>query len=202
MFAELSKTGLLLQSDSLLPSVAGIVSGEKIVGSWWGHKKGHEIFTVLNHLNAHPDAMLTRLVSGKVTYLHRSLWPDFLALATSEAGWQTADLTHASRQLYRIVQKRGEVRMDQVVSMRNITSFSKAAREIEGRLLVYSDEIHTQVGAHSKVLMTWSRCPKVLGQRLKRADRTEARGRFDALVGELNRRYGASATLPWQKAKT
>ncbi len=197
VLAELSRTGLLLQSDPVLPSVSGIVSGEKIHGSWWGHKNGHEIFTVLNHLNAHPDAIITRLVSGKVTYLHRRLWPDFLALATSEDEWQTEGLSRAARQLYRLVQNRGEVRMDRVVSKRNVTGLSKAAREIEGRLLVYSDEIHTETGAHAKVLMNWSRCPKLEGFRSRGKSPAPARRTFEVLIASLNREHHARATLPW-----
>lgn len=201
VFAELSRTGLLLQSDPALPNVANIVSGERIAGSWWGHKKGHEIFSVLNHLNANPDAMVTRLVSGKVTYLHRRLWLDFLTLATSGEHWQTKGLTRAGGQLFRLVLKRGEVRMDLEIAKGDFPRLSRAAREIETRLLVYSDEIHTETGAHAKVLMAWSRCPKLTGFRLSRKNLSDARGTFDAIIRELNGRYNARATLPWHTAR-
>jgi hypothetical protein len=200
VFAELLRTGLILQSDPLLPNVAAIVAGETITGSWWGHRKGHEIFTVLKHLNSHPDALVTRLVSGKVTYLHRRLWPDFLSIAMAHDDWQTTNLSRAGRQLQSLVQKRGELRMDKIAARRNFPVYTRAAKEIEGRLLVYSDELHTETGAHAKVLMTWSKCPKLLAFRRQRRSTEEARRTFDAVVSGLNRACNGKATLPWWPA--
>jgi hypothetical protein len=198
VLAELTQTGLILQSDPLLPNVAGIVAGERIAGSWWGHPRGHEIFGVLKQLDANPDTMLTRLVSGKVTYLHRGLWREFLVLATSENEWQRRGLTRSARQLYRLVQKRGELRMDQVAGRRSSSDLGRAAREIEGSLLVYSTEVHTESGSHAKVLMSWAHCPKLRGFHAHYVRPADAMNRFEAVVEGLNRRYGATATLPWQ----
>lgn len=37
IFRELKNSGFLLESDTALPSVSGLVAGKAIQGSWWGH---------------------------------------------------------------------------------------------------------------------------------------------------------------------
>jgi hypothetical protein len=64
-----------------LPNLADFVAGEPIRGSWWGHKAGHEIFAVLTEVTASPDVVATRLVNGKVTLIHRRLWPALVRVA-------------------------------------------------------------------------------------------------------------------------
>jgi hypothetical protein len=74
--------GMLLQSArGPLPNVAELVAGEPIRGSWWGHPAGHQIFAVLNALAESPDVVRLRLVKGKVTLVHRRLWPAVVRLA-------------------------------------------------------------------------------------------------------------------------
>src|ERR1700681_4423049 len=46
-WARLKNDGLLLKSDPRLPSVAGLVAGEAIRGSWWAHPAAHAIFQEL-----------------------------------------------------------------------------------------------------------------------------------------------------------
>jgi len=58
-------------------------AGEPIRGSWWGHPAGHAIFDALNSLTESPDVVRTRLVNGKVTLVHRRLWPALARLADS-----------------------------------------------------------------------------------------------------------------------
>ncbi len=200
VLAQLEKVGLLLQSDRDLPSVAAIVMGEPVRGSWWGHKKGHEIFRALKFLDAHPDALLTRLVSGKVTYLHRRLWPNFLAIAMSTESWQTRGLSPSSRRLLGLIQEKGELRLDKVAWGSGSSDLSEAARALERRLLVYSDEIHTERGTHTKILTVWARCPKVQGLRMGGRRAVEARGSFEQLIETLNAEHRAKATLPWKSA--
>ena len=67
--------GLLLLQDPRLPSVAGLVAGGPVHGSWWGHPKGQQIFRVSEWLADHPEVLVNRLVARKVTYVHRRLWP-------------------------------------------------------------------------------------------------------------------------------
>jgi hypothetical protein len=50
-------------------------------GSWWGHAKGHEIFWLTRAVRDSSDVLVCRLVAGKVTYVHRRLWPAVVRLA-------------------------------------------------------------------------------------------------------------------------
>jgi hypothetical protein len=63
------------------PSLAEAVVGRPIKGSWWGHPKGHQIFGLTRAVRASPDVLTCRLVNGKVTYVHRRLWPALVRLA-------------------------------------------------------------------------------------------------------------------------
>jgi hypothetical protein len=80
--AALIEHGMLLQSArGPLPNVAELVAGEPIRGSWWGHPRSHAIFEALNALAESPDVVRTRLVKGKVTLVHRRLWPALVRVA-------------------------------------------------------------------------------------------------------------------------
>ena len=74
--------GMVLQSaHGPVPNLAEFVAGEPIRGSWWGHKAGGEIFAVLLHVLASSDVVATRLIDGKVTLIHRRLWPALVRVA-------------------------------------------------------------------------------------------------------------------------
>jgi len=80
--AALIEHGMLLESArGPLPSVAEMIAGEPIRGSWWGHPAGHAIFAALNSLAESPDVVRTRLVNGRVTLVHRRLWPALVRVA-------------------------------------------------------------------------------------------------------------------------
>jgi hypothetical protein len=74
--------GVVLQSArGSVPNLAEWIAGEPIRGSWWGHGSGHEIFAVLTRVLDSPDVIATRLVDGKVTLIHRRLWPALVRVA-------------------------------------------------------------------------------------------------------------------------
>jgi hypothetical protein len=82
LLAVLDEHGMLFESArGPLPSVAELVAGGPIKGSWWSHPGGHEIFAAINELADSPDVVRTRLVGGKVTLVHRRLWPALVRLA-------------------------------------------------------------------------------------------------------------------------
>ena len=68
-----------------VPTLAEAVAGAPIRGSWWGHAKGHEIFWLTRAVRDSGDVLVCRLVAGKVTYVHRRLWPAVVRLAGSFA---------------------------------------------------------------------------------------------------------------------
>lgn len=137
IFNELRKRGVLLQTE-----LASMVAGEPIRGSWWSHAKSHEIFRVACGLEDHPDVLVAKLIDGKVTYIHRKLWPALLAVATAREPWQMKGLSAESRKLLSEVDRLGAIT-------------GKSARDLELRLLIHATEIHTETGAHAKVLESW-----------------------------------------------
>jgi hypothetical protein len=93
VMAALVEHGMLLASArGPLPSVAELVAGEPIKGSWWGHPRGHEIFNTLSALDESPDVVRMRLVNGKVTLVHRRVWPALVRVADRFAPKQLAVL--------------------------------------------------------------------------------------------------------------
>jgi hypothetical protein len=74
--------GVVLQSArGPVPSLAEAIAGEPIHGSWWGHPAGQAIYAALSVVCESPDVLVCRLVDGKVTYVHRRLWPALVRLA-------------------------------------------------------------------------------------------------------------------------
>jgi hypothetical protein len=77
------KHGVVLQAArGSVPSLAEAVAGERIRGSWWGHPKGRDIYSAAEEVCASPDVLVCKLVEGKITYVHRRLWPALVKLAS------------------------------------------------------------------------------------------------------------------------
>ena len=72
---------VLVSAKGPVPRLTEAIAGEPIKGSWWAHAKSHQIFAVLQSLEDSPDILLCRLVDGKVTVVHRRLWPALVRLA-------------------------------------------------------------------------------------------------------------------------
>jgi hypothetical protein len=66
-----------------IPNLAEAVVGEPVRGSWWGHKKGRAIFRATRTVRDCDEVLICRLVGGKITYVHRRLWPAIVRLANS-----------------------------------------------------------------------------------------------------------------------
>ena len=62
-------------------SFADAVAGRPIRGSWWGHPKGREIFALTRAVRDSKDVCVCRIVGGKITYVHRRLWPALVRVA-------------------------------------------------------------------------------------------------------------------------
>jgi hypothetical protein len=106
--AFVKRHGVVLQSArGPVPSLAEAIAGEPIRGSWWGHAKGQIIFQATQALCASPDILVCKLVDGKVTYVHRRLWPALVKLASRFRKSQLARVweehtesgAHATRQM-------------------------------------------------------------------------------------------------------
>jgi hypothetical protein len=80
--AWLCEQGVVLQSArGPVPNLAEHVAGEAIRGSWWGHPAGREVFAVLVTLMESGDVVATRLVEGRITLIHRRVWPALVRVA-------------------------------------------------------------------------------------------------------------------------
>jgi hypothetical protein len=106
--AFVEKHGIVLQAArGPVPSLAEAVAGGPIRGSWWGHPAGQRIFHAAESVVESEDVLVCKLVDGKITYVHRRLWPALVRLA-SRLGrarlarvWSehTASGAHKSRRL-------------------------------------------------------------------------------------------------------
>jgi hypothetical protein len=72
----LAEHGMLLESaHGPIPNGAELAAGEPIRGSWWAHPAAHQIYDVLNGMRDSPDVVRLRLINGKITLVHRPVWP-------------------------------------------------------------------------------------------------------------------------------
>jgi hypothetical protein len=196
---SLLKYGLLLHSDLRFPNLVNIVAGETVHGSWWGHPKAHLIFHVAGMLSKDPDVLLTKLVSGKETYVHRRYWSEFLSVATSRDSWQLAALTDSARFLLKEVESREEVRTDHLAHEVDVDlkTLGDAARLLERRLLVCGEDVHTPRGFHAKFLRSWRRWMFSVDFNPDTVNVVEAKKSLEARVNGLNREFSATGSLPW-----
>ena len=54
-------------------------------GNWWGHARRYQIFDATSAIRESEqgthDVLVCRLLGGKVTYVHRDLWPALVRLS-------------------------------------------------------------------------------------------------------------------------
>jgi hypothetical protein len=73
---------VLVSAKGPAPRLTDAIAGEPIKGSWWAHSKSHQIFAVLQKLEDSPDILVCRFIAGRVTFVHRRLWPAIVKLAS------------------------------------------------------------------------------------------------------------------------
>ena len=74
--------GVVLESAmGLEASLARIVSGGQIRGSWWSHREGKKIYAAIRKARESKAILVCGLARGRITYIHRRLWPYFVRLA-------------------------------------------------------------------------------------------------------------------------
>ena len=64
-----------------VPSLAEFIAGQPVRGHWWSHPKSHEIFAASRAIRDSDDVLVCRLIKGKVTFVHRRLWPALVRAA-------------------------------------------------------------------------------------------------------------------------
>jgi hypothetical protein len=188
---RLREFDLLLDTDATLPNVTAMLGGEPVQGSWWTHPKAHEMYRLSTQFRDHPDVLSIKLVSGKVTFVHRPLWPAVYAIGTAREPWQKRGLSRDAAALLRQVDKEGR-----------LLSSGDAVRELEARLLVRAQSVHTERGFHRKQVETW----KVWAGSVELGDvtitPTDGKAQLETVVARLNAQFGAQGTLPWQTKRS
>ena len=196
----LEEYGRFIVVDARLPSVTGLITGEPIKGSWWGHPQSHAIFAVVEQMEGYGQALQTKLVSGKVTFVHRPLWPALAGAGAARDPWQVDGLSQEEGRLLRTVEEAEWVRTDEPERLAplDLKTVRKAAKKLETHLLVVSREIHTETGAHARILETWGAWAQRVGFKDSWKPAREGRRELEATLGRLNRQFEAKARLPWQ----
>jgi hypothetical protein len=157
-------------------------------GSWWAHPQSHEVFRVANALRDHADVLTIKLISGKVTMVHRPLWPAIVAIGLAREPWQTSGLSKEAAALLKKVDKSG-----------NASATGDAVRELERRLLIHAKSVHSEQGHHVKQLETWNAWAASVRLGKVKLTSQEAKTQLEAVVARLNKQFGSKGTLPWQK---
>jgi hypothetical protein len=76
------KHGVVLESAAgPVPSLAVAIAGGPIRGSWWSHPRSHEIFELTQAIRRREDILVCHVVNGKITFVHRRLWPALVRAA-------------------------------------------------------------------------------------------------------------------------
>ena len=183
----LERDGLLLLSDTSLPSLAALVAGEPIRGSWWGHRSGAAIFAVATELDAHADVATAKLLGGKVTFVHRRLFATLASVGAARAPWQTAGLDEPAAALLARVIERGTERAS-----------GAPVKLLETRLLCASREVHTRSGAHVTELSAWSVFARERGFAAAPEDAGASMSVLERVRDGLVAGSGGSIALPWE----
>jgi hypothetical protein len=194
----LRRLGLLLETDASLPSVASLVAGEAVRGSWWSHATAQNIFITLGQFADHRDVIFTKLISGKVTLVHRKLWPEIFAIGTAGASWQTKGLSKSARTLLKMIDEQGSLRTDQLDWSKSAPAKpGEAARELEKKLLIHAGQFHTETGVHAKLLESWKTWAERIGFEVGTMLLEKAMQKMEERVRKLNEQFEAKARLPW-----
>ena len=154
VFEEISIRGLLLQSGREFPSATTAICGEPVSGSWWSHPQSGLIHWVLEELDDHPDLISAKLINGKQTFIHQVLWPSLVVIGMARERWQVEKLSPLAKSLLRKANT-GIFRLDGFKSALDGNP-SESIRVLERRLLVHTQEIHTDQGKHTKLVQSWA----------------------------------------------
>jgi hypothetical protein len=188
LLGRLQEFDLLLDADPKFPSVTGFVAGDTGGRSWWTHPQAKQMYRLCCALGDHPDVLVVKLVSGKVTSIHRPLWPAIVAIGTAREPWQMDGLSKEAKAL-----------LKKTESDSKIESSGDAVRELEARVLVHAISVHTEHGFHMKEVQSWAAWARSAKLGKVKLTPAEAKAQLESVVARLNQQFGAKGTLPWQR---
>lgn len=179
LLRRLAADGVLLVQDAELPSVATLVAGGPIKGSWWSHPQAKAIFDALDALDDHADVIIAKLVGSKTTLVHRRLWAALASVGRGRAPWQLDGLSAAARALLDDLERGGDARQ----------GTGAAGKELDLRLLAVGRQVHTTSGKHVLEQRSWAAFAKA--ERVAAMPLEAAMRELDAALGD------AAGRLPW-----
>ena len=96
---------VLVSAHGPVPCLVEAIAGGPVRGSWWGHPEAHAIYRVLEDVYDSPQVLVCRLVRGKVTLVHRRLWPALVRLSGSlpKSGLAAVREEHTARGSHKTV---------------------------------------------------------------------------------------------------
>ena len=71
---------VLASAKGPAPRLAEAIVGDPIKGRWWAHPQSHLIFAILTAVTESEQILVCRLVNGRITLVHRRLWPALVRL--------------------------------------------------------------------------------------------------------------------------
>src|SRR2546423_219175 len=102
----IERRGIVLKParHSLVSNLADAVLGAFRHGSRWGHPRGRDFFSLTRQIRSSPDVLVCRLVGGKITYVHRRLWPALTRIAPTLGASRLASVreTHTRAGTHRV----------------------------------------------------------------------------------------------------
>ena len=76
------KTGVVLESGrGPVPNLIDAIAGGPVQGGLAAHPQARLLQELLRAVRASPDILVCKLVQGRVTFVHRRLWPALVRLA-------------------------------------------------------------------------------------------------------------------------
>jgi len=194
-FQLLERNGLLLVWGSEIPDVGGVVGATR-KGSWWSSPLSHQIFAINERLSDHPDVTVTKLVSGKVTFVHRNLWGRLVAIGKAREDWQMKNLSTDARRLLSQLDKE-ETLVTNSLGRSFGAKPGDVVRELESKLLLRAEQIHTDSGKHAKILETWAAWTTRVNFKALSLKPEPARSFFEKRLLKINPEYQGHGRLPW-----
>jgi len=72
---------MLVSARGAAPNLVEAIVGTRVEGSWWAHPQGRRIFALVTAVSEADAILVCRLFDGKLTLVHRRLWPALVRLA-------------------------------------------------------------------------------------------------------------------------
>ena len=153
-----------LSNTPNFPSLINEIVDKPFTGSWRNHPKGDQIYMISEELSDSPKILTTKLVFGKVTYIHNSIWPSLYKVVT-DPNWRERaikKLDPLDKKILDELNSKKKLRFDELYHDWDIKGIKIQRKELkksrivlETSLLVHSEQFHTDRGYHTIKIKLW-----------------------------------------------